>query len=117
MRDIGAELKALRLCGMASTWGELGGRDNEAGLQTSRWLIERLLEAEATDRAMRSIRYPMNAARFPVHRDLADFDFTQWCVDRKLIPDLADLAFTDQAQKVVFIGGPGTGKTQVSIAS
>ena len=65
MRDIGSELKALRLYGMASAWDEIAARDNDLGMQTARGLIERLLEAEATDRAMRSIRYQLNAARFP----------------------------------------------------
>src|SRR5512145_1813712 len=116
MRDIASELKALRLYGMAGAWGELAANETDYGLQSSRWLIERLLEAERTDRAMRSIRYQLNAARFPVHRDLAGFDFTQSRIDRKLITDLADLAFTDQAQNVVFIGGPGTGKTHLATA-
>lgn len=73
MRELGAELKALRLYGMASTWAELSANGGDVGLQSARWLIERLLEAESTDRAMRSVRYQMSAARFPVHRDLAGF--------------------------------------------
>jgi hypothetical protein len=55
---------------------------------------------------MRSIRYQMTAARFPVHRDLAGFDFERSCVERKLITELADLGFADEAHNVVFIGGP-----------
>jgi hypothetical protein len=55
MREIGTELKTLKLYGMASAWGELSASDNDVGIQSSRWLIERLLEAETTDRAMRSI--------------------------------------------------------------
>jgi hypothetical protein len=57
-------------------------RGGGASLQTSRWLIEHLLQAEHTDRGMRSVRYQMHAARFPVHRDLAGFDFEQSKVDR-----------------------------------
>lgn len=116
MREIGAELKALRLYGMASAWGELTTNDAGLGLQSSRWLIERLLDAESTDRTMRSIRYQMHAAKFPVHRDLAGFDFAHSCVERKLITELADLSFTDQAHNVVFIGGPGTGKSHLATA-
>ena len=116
MRDIATELKALRLYGMASAWSEISANDSDVGIQSSRGLIERLLEAESTDRAVRSIRYQMSAARFPVHRDLAGFEFAQSCVERKLITELADLAFTDQAHNVVFIGGPGTGKTHLATA-
>lgn len=112
MRDIGAELKALRLYGMAHAWGELGAGEAQASLA----LIERLLDAESADRTMRSIRYQMHAAKFPVHRDLAGFEFEHSCVERKLITELADLSFTDEAHNVVFIGGPGTGKSHLATA-
>ena len=48
MRDIAAELKELRLNGMAGAWTELttqGGQPSDVGIQTSRWLIEHLLQA------------------------------------------------------------------------
>lgn len=115
MRDVLAELKALRLYGMADAWAELVST-SELGCQSSGWLLEHLLEAEHTDRHLRSIRYQLQAARFPVHRDLAGFDFEQSKVERALIQELAALDFTAQAHNVVFIGGTGTGKSQVSIA-
>ena len=83
MRDVAAELKALRLYGMVGAWEEIIGQ-GLATIESSRWLIEHLLESEHTDRAMRSIRYQMHTAKFPVHRDLAGFDFTQSKVDRSL---------------------------------
>ena len=106
MREIGTELKALKLYGMVSAWSELSAKGNEASIQSSRWLIERLLDAESADRAMRSIRYQMGSARFPIHRDLAGFNFEQSCVDRKLIGELSDFSFTDDAHNVVLVGGP-----------
>ena len=75
MRDVAVELKGLRLYGMASAWSDLTAQGGLASLDSSRWLIEHLLQAESTDRAMRSISYQMKAARFPIHRDLAGFDF------------------------------------------
>ena len=83
MRDVTAELKGLRLHGMAGAWVDLVEQASSAGLDTSRWLIEHLLQAETTDRAMRSVSHQMHAARFPVHRDLAGFDFEGSPVDRK----------------------------------
>jgi len=115
MRDVAAELKALRLHGMVGAWEEIIGQ-GLATIESSRWLIEHLLESEHTDRAMRSIRYQMHTAKFPVHRDLAGFDFTQSKVDRSLISELADLSFTEAAHNVVFIGGTGTGKTHLATA-
>ena len=37
-------------------------------------------------------------------------------VDRKLVEQLAELSFTEAAHNVVFIGGPGTGKTHLATA-
>ena len=115
MRDLAIELKQLRLHGMAATWSELSAR-GAAETEAARWLIEHLLEAETTDRALRSVSHQMHAARFPIHRDLAGFDFTASPVDPKLIGQLADLSFTESAHNVVFVGGPGTGKTHLATA-
>jgi hypothetical protein len=57
MRDVTAELKSLRLHGMAGAWADLAEQGRSAGLDSSRWLIEHLLQAETTDRAMRSVSY------------------------------------------------------------
>jgi DNA replication protein DnaC len=116
MRDLIAEFKELRLQGMASAWGELLANGPSSGVDASRWLIEHLLKEEHTDRYMRSIRYQMHVAKFPVHRDLAGFDFEQSKVDQNLISQLADLSFTEQAHNVVLIGGTGTGKTHLATA-
>ena len=75
MREIGVELKQLRMHGMAGAWAEMVEQGGSAAIESSRWLIEHLLQAETTDRAMRSVSHQMHAAKFPVHRDLAGFDF------------------------------------------
>jgi DNA replication protein DnaC len=115
-RDLTLELKQLRLHGMAGAWAELEEQGRNAGLDASRWLLEHLLTAEGTDRAMRSVSHQMHAAKFPTHRDLAGFDFTVSPVDRKLVTTLADTAFTEDAHNVVLVGGPGTGKTHLATA-
>jgi len=114
--DVAAELKGLRLHGMAGAWVDLAEQGGGAGLDTSRWLLEHLLQAETTDRLMRSVSYQMSAAKFPAHRDMAGFDFESSRVDRGLIDKLGNMAFTEDAHNAVFIGGPGTGKTHLATA-
>lgn len=115
-QDVLAQLKALRLHGMAGAWADLAQQGDGVGIQSSRWLVEHLLQAEDVDRGMRSIAHQMKSARFPVHRDLAGFDFDASQVDQVLIHKLADLSFTEDSQNAVLIGGPGTGKTHLATA-
>ncbi|MCK9216072.1 MAG: ATP-binding protein [Rhodoferax sp.] len=92
MRDITTELKELRLHGMAGAWNDLTtheGKPTDVGVQTSRWLIEHLLQAEHAQRAFASVRHQMKAAKFPLHRDPAGFDFEASKVDQKLVKQLA----------------------------
>jgi DNA replication protein DnaC len=113
--SIVVQLKALRLHGMASTWADLIEQNN-AELETSRWLVEQMLRAEATDRATRSVAHQMSSAKFPVHRDLAGFEFDVSPVDRKLVLQLAEATFTEAAHNVVLVGGPGSGKSHLATA-
>jgi DNA replication protein DnaC len=65
---------------------------------------------------LRSIRYQMHSAKFPVHRDLAGFEFENTKVDRRQIEQFATTEFTERAENIVLIGGTGTGKTHLATA-
>lgn len=116
MTEIIPALKALRLYGMAQRYSEWAQHGGDAALQASERLLAELIQAEATDRTIRSTAYQMRAARFPIHRDLAGFDFDQSKVDRRQIEGFATLRFTDKAENIVLIGGTGTGKTHLATA-
>jgi DNA replication protein DnaC len=113
--EIVTRLKALKLHGMAANWPELLARCRHAALEPQQ-LVEQLLDAEGAERNVRSIAYQMAAARFPAHRDLAGFDFAASAVDEVLVRKLHTTQFTEAAHNVVFIGGPGTGKTHLATA-
>ncbi len=119
MSDLITQLKILKLQGMADCYVELksqGVSGATASLESSEWLLRQLLEAEENDREIRSIRYQLNAAKFPVHRNLLGFDFSQSKVDEHLISKLATMEFTDSAQNLVLVGGTGTGKSHLATA-
>jgi DNA replication protein DnaC len=115
MADLVADLKRLRLYGMAAWYAE-GLEQGQSDRTSATAVLTQLVHAEATDRATRSIRYQMHVARFPMHRDLAGFDFDQSKVDRRQITSFATTAFTEQAENIVLIGGTGTGKTHLATA-
>jgi DNA replication protein DnaC len=116
MADLINDLKRLRLYGMAACYAEGLEHGSTTGLTSYDALLTQLVQAESTDRAMRSIRYQMHVARFPIHRDLAGFDFEQSKVDRRQITTFATTAFTEKAENIVLIGGTGTGKTHLATA-
>jgi len=79
-------------------------------------LLDQLIKAEFADREVRSINYQMKVARFPAHRDLAGFTSTDSAVNEALVRTLHRCTFLDGAENIVFIGGPGTGKTHLANA-
>jgi DNA replication protein DnaC len=115
MADLVTDLKRLRLYGMAAGYAERL-EHGQLDRTTATALLTQLVEAEAIDRATRSMRYQMHVARFPIHRDFAGFDFEQSKVDRRHITGFATTGFTEQAENIVLIGGTETGKTHLATA-
>jgi len=75
------------------------------------------LSAEWTGRHLKGVEGRMRQARFPMVKTLEQFDFAfQPSIDRKVIRELAGLAFVERAENVVFLGPPGVGKTHLAIA-
>ena len=108
-------LKALKLFGMADTVADMATQSSPA-YQQAVPVLETLLKAEVADRDVRSINYQMKAAKFPAYRDLAGFDFGQSAADEALVRSLHRCEFLEDAQNIVFVGGPGTGKTHLATA-
>ena len=110
-----AQLNALRLYGMATAWSELLAEGPRRPMQPEAWL-DRLIEAEQADRQLRSLRYQLKIARFPVHRDLTGIDWAATPLPQAQIQQLASAAFMETAHNLILVGGTGTGKTHLATA-
>ena len=98
MADLIADFKQLRLYGMAACFAE-GLEQGQPTMTMATPLLTQLVQAEATDRATRSVSYQMHVARFPVHRDLAGFDFESREGRPPKIVSFATTAFTGAGRK------------------
>jgi len=108
-------LRGLKMYGMAQAVGDLveqGAPAFEAAVP----ILSQLLKAEMAEREVRSIAYHTKTARFPAYKDLASFDFAASEVNEATVRQLHRGEFTERADNVVLIGGPGTGKTHLASA-
>ena len=108
-------LRDLKLYGMADVFDEVvvqGGRRKH----TINDILASLCRAEAAERKVRSIRYQMRIARFPVPKDLDNFDFSGGAVDEGYIRQLYTGSFLEDTSNLIFVGGTGTGKTHLATA-
>ena len=108
-------LKSMKLHGMAGAIAELSEQGSPAFKQSGE-LLDKLIKAEVAEREVRSINYQMTIARFPAHRDLAGFTFKESVVNEAQVKTLHRCEFLDETENIVFIGGPGTGKTHIATA-
>ena len=108
-------LRELRLDGMRAAYDELQATGQKQGYTPEKLLLS-LLDAEATERAGRSLRYRLGQARFSVQKELEHFDFSAAQVEESCIRRLYTGDFTKSRTNVIFVGSSGTGKTHLSIA-
>ena len=108
-------LRSLKMHGMAQAVGELTEQGSPA-FEAALPILSQLLKAETAEREVRSVAYQLKTARFPAYRDLNGFDFLSSEVNEALVRQLHRCEFTDEANNIVLVGGPGTGKTHIATA-
>ncbi|WP_053264205.1 ATP-binding protein [Escherichia coli] len=75
------------------------------------------LQQEWNGRHQRGMESRLKQARLPWVKTLEQFDFTfQPGIDRKVVRELAGLAFVESSENVILLGPPGVGKTHLAIA-
>lgn len=114
--DLLTQFKTLHWYGMAEAWAEIQAEAPRQPPVSAEVVLRRLLQAEMTERQARSLRYQLNAAKFPIHRDFVNFNWQESPLSQAHIEQLASAEFTAQAHNLILVGGTGTGKTHLSTA-
>lgn len=82
-----------------------------------RAFLTEALHVEWRGRQGKGIETRLKQARFPAHKTLEGFDFGfQQSIDRKVVQELAGLAFVERGHNVMLLGPPGVGKTHLAIS-
>ena len=105
----------LGLYGMKVTLDEILAAGIKSRATPEKILCD-LLEAEVAERKVRSIRYRMGLARFPVDKDLDRFEFSASPVNEMQVRNLHEGRFLADHTNVIMVGGTGTGKTHLAIS-
>ena len=76
-----------------------------------------LLETELEERRTRRAQRRVKEANFPVAKTLEGFDFKRAShLPESLLRNLAEGSYIENAEPILFLGEPGTGKTHLAIA-
>lgn len=112
---VDALLRALHLPGALTRHRELCAESGTG--EPLRRMLEDILEAEIGSREQHRYERNLRAARFPVVKELAGFDFSAIpSLPRGRVEDLAKGQFIAAHETVLLIGNPGTGKSHVLLA-
>ncbi len=88
----------------------------QGNLDYPRYLLA-LAEQEITRREQNRLEKRIKSARFPVAKELADFDFSALpTLNKAMILDLAQGEYLSKRETLILIGNPGLGKTHLAIA-
>jgi DNA replication protein DnaC len=107
-------LKALRLPAFLQNYAKLAEEAAQADHSYDRFLLA-LAELEVAQRQRNRIARRIKIARFPVLKELADFDFS--CIsspNKQRVLELARGGYIQKAEPILLVGNPGLGKTHIA---
>ena len=107
-------LKALRLPTFLKNYCKFAEEAAQADHTYDRFLLA-LAEQEVAQRERNLIARRIKSARFPVLKELADFDFS--CIsspNKQRVLELARGSYIQKAEPIILVGNPGLGKTHVA---
>lgn len=107
-------LTQLRLPTFVQHYRRVAADAAQANLSYEHFLLA-LAEQEVAQREQQRQAQRIKAARFPILKELADFDFS--CVpnlNKALVLDLAQGHYIAKAESILLVGNPGVGKTHLA---
>ena len=107
-------LKELRLPTFLQNYHKFAEESAQSNHSYDRFLLA-LAEQEVARRERNRIARRIKAARFPVLKELADFDFS--CIsspNKQRVLELARGTYIQKAEPILLVGNPGLGKTHVA---
>ena len=107
-------LKELRLPTFLRNYRKFAEEAAQADHSYDRFLLA-LAQQEITQRERNRIERRIKAARFPVLKELAEFDFS--CIsspNKQRVLELARGSYIHKAEPILMVGNPGLGKTHVA---
>lgn len=109
------QLKNLHLAAILQHYRERAQAAAEDGWPYETYLAT-LIQEEADRRTQNRLQRRIKEARFPVRKELADFDFAALPqLNKQKILNLAQGHYLDQAEPVILVGNPGLGKTHIAV--
>jgi len=107
-------LRQLRLPTFLKNYPQFAADAARNNLDHTRFLLA-LAEQEVHQRELNMIQRRIKAARFPVLKELADFDFSALPkLNKAEILDLTRGEYLQKRSSLIFIGNPGLGKTHLA---
>ena len=107
-------LKSLRLTTFRQQYRQVAEDATRNNLGYDHYLLA-LAEQEVAQRHLNSQRQRIKAARFPVLKELADFDFSAIPhLNKQRVLDLARGEFIHKAEPIIMVGQPGLGKSHIA---
>jgi DNA replication protein DnaC len=107
-------LKQLRLTTFIQNYAQFAQDAAQANQSYDQFLVA-LAREEVLHRDLNRQRQRLRAAKFPLLKELADFDFSAIPnLNKQRILDLARGGYLEKAEPIILVGQPGLGKTHVA---
>jgi DNA replication protein DnaC len=109
-------LRQLRLPTFAKNYRSFASDAAQNQQDHTRYLLA-LAEQEVHQRQQNRIQKRLKDARFPVNKEMADFDFSAIpSLNQAQVLDLARGEYILKRESIILLGNPGLGKTHLAIA-